>query len=70
MVERLNIHGLRWRIYYNEDSSLLKLSKFLPICYQLIERDIRVFTAIKQLESHIFRQTFQVGLTSLRPTHY
>ena len=45
-LEQLNIHGMRWCFGYNDYSSLLKLSNSLPICYQLIERDIRVFTAI------------------------
>ena len=45
-LEQLNIHGLRWYFGYIDYSSLLKLSNSLPICYQLIERDIRVFTAI------------------------
>ena len=46
-LEQLNIHGLRWCFGYNDYSSLLKLSNSLPICYQLIERDIRVFTATR-----------------------
>ena len=52
-LEQLNINGLRWCFGYNDYSSLLKLSNSLPVCYQLIERDIRVFTAILNNENCI-----------------
>ena len=45
-LKQLNIQGLRWCFVYNDYSSLLKLFNSLPICYPLIERDMRVFTAI------------------------
>ena len=57
-LEQLNIHGLRWCFGYNDYSSLLKLSSSLPICYQLIERDIRVFTAILNTEICISTDKF------------
>ena len=52
-LEQLNIQGLRWCFGYNDYSSLLKLSNSVPICYQLIERDIRVFTSILNNENCI-----------------
>ena len=52
-LEQLNIHGLRCSVGYNDYSTLLKLSNSLPICYQLIELDIRVLTAILNNENCI-----------------
>ena len=60
-LDQLNIHGLRWCFGYNDYSSLLKLSNSLPMCYQLIERDIRVFTAILNNENCIsFHKFFKL----------
>ena len=52
-LEPFNIHSLRWCFGYNDTSFLLKLSNSLPICNQLIERDVRVFTAILNNENCI-----------------
>ena len=57
-LEQLHIHDLRWRFDYNDYSSILKLSNSLSICYQLIERDIRVFTAILYNENCICFEKF------------
>ena len=65
-LEQLNIHGLRWCFGYNDYSALLKLSNSLPICYQLIERDIRVFIAILNNKNCIsFDKFFKLDLKVL-----
>ena len=70
-LEQHKIHGLRWCFGYNDYYCLLKLSNSLPICYQLIERDIRFFNGnLKQWKLHIFWQIFQVGLKDIKPTHF
>ena len=42
-LELLNYHGLKWCYGDADYLGLLRISNFLPMCYQLIERDLRFF---------------------------
>ena len=45
-LELLNYHGLKWCYGDANYLGLLRISNSLPICYQLIEPDLRFFLSI------------------------